>query len=262
MRLTVVGCAGSFPSALSAASSYLVEADDAAGRTWRVVLDLGNGAFGPLQKYCDPNRVDAFAISHLHADHAADLVVLGVYRRYHPSGPRGPVAVHGPGGTIERLRQLAGGDPATDIGGQVSVHNWDPASPVDVGPLRLEPVAMEHPVPAFGIRVTGPSEADPDRRVTLAYTGDTDECAGLDALATGADLLLAEAGFLDGRDDAVRGVHLTGGRAGRAATTGRSGRLVLTHIPAWNDAGIALREAQRAFAGPIDLAQPGSVYLL
>ena len=86
----MVGCAGSFPSAQSAASSYLVEADDDAGRTWRVVLDLGNGAFGPLQRYCEPTGVDAFAISHLHADHAADLVVLGVYRRYHPGGPCGP----------------------------------------------------------------------------------------------------------------------------------------------------------------------------
>ncbi|RYV52341.1 MBL fold metallo-hydrolase [Pengzhenrongella frigida] len=262
MRLTVVGCAGSFPSAVSAASSYLVEADDADGRTWRVVLDLGNGAFGPLQKYCDPNRVDAFAISHLHADHAADLVVLGVYRRYHPGGPCGPVPVHGPAGTTERLAQLAGTDPATDISGQVEVRRWDPASPVQVGPLRLEPVPMAHPVPAFGIRVTGPAEADPARRVTLAYTGDTDACAGLDALATGADLLLSEAGFLEGRDDAVRGVHLTGRRAGQAATAARSGRLVLTHVPAWNDAGVTLREAQQVYAGPIDLARPGSVYLL
>ncbi|MBC7550889.1 MAG: MBL fold metallo-hydrolase, partial [Cellulomonas sp.] len=106
MRLTVVGCAGSFPSAQSAASSYLVEADDDAGRTWRVVLDLGNGAFGPLQRYCEPTGVDAFAISHLHADHAADLVVLGVYRRYHPGGPCGPVPVFGPEGTGERLAQL------------------------------------------------------------------------------------------------------------------------------------------------------------
>ena len=258
----MVGCAGSFPSARSAASSYLVEADDDTGRTWRVVLDLGNGAFGPLQRYCEPTGVDAFAISHLHADHAADLVVLGVYRRYHPGGPCGPVPVYGPEGTLERLAQLAGTDPATDIGGQVDVRQWAPGRSVDVGPLRLEPVAMLHPVPAFGIRVTGPSQDDPSRRVTLAYTGDTDACDGLDALATGADLLLSEAGFLEGRDDAVRGVHLTGRRAGLAATTGRAGRLVLTHMPAWNDPEITLAEARAVYAGPIDLAQPGVVYVL
>lgn len=262
MRLTVVGCAGSFPSAESAASSYLVEADDAVGRTWRVVLDLGNGAFGPLQRYCDPCDVDAFAISHLHADHAADLVVLGVYRRYRPTGPCAAVPVHGPAGTAARLVQLAGADPATDVSGQLDVRLWVPGTGVDVGPLRLEPVAVEHPVPAFGIRVTGPAETDATRLVTLAYTGDTDACAGLDALATGADLLLAEAGFLEGRDDAVRGVHLTGRRAGQAARTGNARRLVLTHLPAWNDPEITLGEAREVYAGPIELARAGAVFRL
>ena len=54
MRLTILGCAGSFPSADSAASGYLVQAEDADGRTWSVLLDLGNGALGALQRYGDP----------------------------------------------------------------------------------------------------------------------------------------------------------------------------------------------------------------
>ena len=44
MKLTVVGCAGSFPSASSTGSCYLVEHDG-----HRIVLDLGNGALGALQ---------------------------------------------------------------------------------------------------------------------------------------------------------------------------------------------------------------------
>ena len=262
MRLTVLGCAGSFPSAESAASSYLVEADDDAGRTWRVVLDLGNGALGPLQRFCDPADVDTFAVSHLHADHAADLVVLGVYLRYRPGGPCDPVPLYGPVGTSARLAQMAGTDPATDVSGQLDVRPWVENEGVDVGPLRLVPVRVEHPVPAFGIRVTGPAERDPARRVTLAYTGDTDAGPGLDALALAADLLLSEAAFLEGRDDAVRGVHLTGRRAGRAAAAGNARRLVLTHLPAWNDPAVTLAEARGVYAGPIELARPGSVFVL
>ena len=257
-----MGCAGSFPSAESAASSYLVEVDDAAGRTWRVVLDLGNGAFGPLQRFCDPGDIDAFGVSHLHADHAADLVVLGVYRRYHPAGPCAVVPVYGPAGTAQRLAQIAGADPATDVSRQLDVRAWVQGQTVAVGPMLLEPVAVRHPVAAFGIRVTGPAEIGPARRVTLAYTGDTDSCPGLDALATGADLLLSEAGFLDGRDDSVRGVHLTGRRAGQAAATGHAGRLVLTHLPSWNDPAVTLGEARQVYAGPIELARPGAVFLL
>lgn len=261
MRVTIVGCAGSFPSAESAASSYLVEVDDA-GRTWRVVLDLGNGAFGPLQRFCDPGDIDAFAVSHLHADHAADLVVLGVYRRYHPAGPCALVPVYGPAGTAQRLVQIAGADPATDVSGQLGVRAWVPGQTVAVGPMLLEPVAVRHPVTAFGIRVTGPAEADPARRVTLAYTGDTDSCPGLDALATDADLLLSEAGFLEGRDDGVRGIHLTGRRAGQAAASGHARRLVLTHLPSWNDPAVTFGEARQVYAGPIELARPGAVFLL
>ncbi|WP_315094883.1 MBL fold metallo-hydrolase [uncultured Cellulomonas sp.] len=262
MRLTVLGCAGSFPSADSAASGYLVQADDAAGRTWTVLLDLGNGALGALQRYGDPTALDAIALSHLHSDHVADLVVLNVLRRYRPGGACPSVAVHGPVGTAERLAQMAGKDPATSTDDQFDVVEWVEGETVTVGPLQLLPVRVEHPIPAFGIRVSGPSEADPARTVTLAYTGDTDSCPGLDTLAAGVDLLLSEAAYLEGRDDASRGVHLTGRRAGQAAARAGVGRLVLTHIPAWNDTAITVAEASAEFDGPIDLARPGGVHVL
>lgn len=262
MRLTVVGCAGSFPHAGSAASSYLLEADDGA-RTWRVVLDLGNGASGPLHGYVDPGRLDALAISHLHADHVSDVVVLNVYLRYHPDGPQGPVALLGPVGTPQRLAEIAGSDPATDTDGQFVFSAWVDREPVRVGPFEIEPVRVNHPVEAYGMRVTGPSEADPARRVTLAYTGDTDDCPALDHLARDADLLLSEAAFLEGGpSDAVRDVHLTGARAGQVAQRTGAKRLVLTHLVQWNDPAVSLAEARRAYPGPIDVAAPGDVYAL
>ena len=77
MRLTVVGCSGSFPGPDSAASCYLVEADG-----FRVLLDLGNGALGPLQRYADIYAVDAVLVSHLHSDHFIDLCSYYVALRY------------------------------------------------------------------------------------------------------------------------------------------------------------------------------------
>ena len=65
MRLTVVGCSGSMAGPQSPASSYLVAADDADGRTWTVLLDLGSGAFGPLQSHVEPVSLDAVAITRL-----------------------------------------------------------------------------------------------------------------------------------------------------------------------------------------------------
>ncbi len=267
MRLVVVGCAGSFPSAASAASSYLVQAEGPDGqggtRTWSVLLDLGNGALGPLQHHLDPGALDALAISHLHADHVADVVVLNVMLRYGPDGPaRVPMPLYGPEGTALRLAQLAGHDPATDTTEQFDVRRWQAGVPVHVGPLTIEPVPVDHPVPAFGLLVRGPSETDPARTVTLAYTGDTDECDGLTTLARDADLLLSEAAYLETTAGAPRGVHLTGRRAGLAAARGRSRRLVLTHLVAWNDSQESRAEAAAVYDGPIDVAQPGQVYAL
>ena len=246
----MLGCAGSFPSPQSAASGYLVTADDTQGRTWRVVLDLGSGALGPLQRWADPTTLDLVALTHLHADHCADLVVLDVARRHAPGGPCPPLSVWGPDGTADRIAALVGRPtPAFDV------HVWQPAVPVVVGPLLLTPVAVDHTVPAFGVRVVGPSEDDPARQVTLSYTGDTDAGPGLDTLAAGADVLLAEAGFADDAD-APRGIHLTGARAGAAAHRGGARRLVLTHLLAWDDPQPALARARAAYDGPVALAAP------
>ena len=72
MRLTVVGCSGSFAGPASAASCYLVQADSG-GRTWSLVLDLGSGALGSLQRHVSPDQLDAVVLSHLHPDHCVDL---------------------------------------------------------------------------------------------------------------------------------------------------------------------------------------------
>jgi ribonuclease BN (tRNA processing enzyme) len=259
MRLTVLGSAGSFPSADSAASGYLVQAEDADGRTWSVLLDLGNGALGALQRYGDATQLDAIALSHLHSDHVADLAVLHVLRRYDPAGALPPVPVFGPVGTDDRLMQLSGSDGPSE---QFSVSVWEAGVDVVVGPLTLTPVPVEHPIPTFGLRVVGPSDADPARTVSLSYSGDTDECPGLDALATDVDLLLVEAAYVEGRDDELRGIHLTGRRAASAAARGGARRLLLTHIPAWNDPAVTVAEAGAVYDGPIELATPGAVHVL
>jgi ribonuclease BN (tRNA processing enzyme) len=250
-----VGCAGSFPSPDSSASCYLVEADDARGRTWRLVLDLGSGSVGPLQRYAPLDALDALFLSHLHPDHFIDVCGLYVARHYAPGGPPPQrLPLYGPGGTEERIRQAYGGDPCGltttfDIQGLVDVE------PVPLGPFIVTPYRVEHPVEAYGLRV----ELHAGRRIeVLAYTGDTDTCESLLPLAKGADVLLAEASFQEGRDDA-RGVHLTGRRAGRLASDAGCRRLVLTHLPVWTDPEVVLAEARSAFPGPTDLARPGAV---
>lgn len=262
MRLTVVGCSGSLAGPGSAASCYLVQADDDAGRTWSLVLDLGSGALGALQRYVEPDAIDAVGLSHLHPDHMADLCGLYVYLKYAPRPlRRRQVPVHGPFGTQSRVGEAYGLEPGESLGDHLPVHVWQPGRAVQVGPMTVVPVAVEHPIPAYGVRVTGPAEDDPARHVTLGYTGDTDACPGVDAVARDCDLLLAEAAFVEGRD-VVRGIHLTGRRAGEAAERGGARRLVLTHVPPWNDPEDAVAEARALYSGPVEAARPGLVVAL
>jgi ribonuclease BN (tRNA processing enzyme) len=135
----------------------------------------------------------------------------------------------------------------------------DDGQPLRIGPFDITPHRVVHPVEAYAFRVVGPGENGSPR--TLTYTGDTDSCGGVELAAADADLLLAEAAFEEGRDT-ERGIHLTGRRAGELATTAGARRLVLTHLPPWNDAATALRDARGAFAGDVELARPGAVHLL
>ena len=98
MRLTVLGCSGTYPGPDSPCSGYLVEHDG-----FRLVLDLGPGALGPLQRAIGLLDVDAVYVSHLHADHCTDLVGMSYARRYHPDGMPAPLPLYGPTGLRDRL---------------------------------------------------------------------------------------------------------------------------------------------------------------
>jgi ribonuclease BN (tRNA processing enzyme) len=258
VRLTVVGCSGSFPAPDSPASCYLVEADDEQGRTWRLVLDLGSGALGPLQRYTPLDGLDAVLLSHLHPDHYLDVCGLYVARQYMPGGPPGSrLPVYGPRGTGDRIRQAYGGD-AAGLETSFDVREFSDGVAVRIGPLAVTPYRVEHPVEAYGMRI---AQQAGRRTEVLGYTGDSDTCDALLALSKGADVLLAEASFQEGRDLA-RGVHLTGLRAGQIAADAGCRRLVLTHVPVWTDATIVLAEARSAFPGAIEAARAGATYLV
>ncbi len=255
-----MGCSGSLPGPDSPASCYLVEADglspEGESRAYRLLLDLGNGALGPLQRHVALPDIDAVCLSHLHADHCLDLCGLYVALKYDPDGgPHARVPVHGPTGTAGRLARAYDLPENPGMSAELDVREWVAGEPVTVGPLSVTPYRVEHPVQAYALRVSGPSEVD-GHPVTLTYSGDTDACDGLVGAAAGADVLLCEAAFQEGRDSA-RGIHLTGLRAGEAARDAGVGRLVLTHLPPWNDPQRTLDEARTVWTGQLDLAVQG-----
>lgn len=265
MKLTVVGMSGSYAGPVSPASSYLVQAQDNEGRVWSVLMDLGSGAFGALQNYVDPFNVDGIFVSHLHPDHCSDFSGYYVYYKYHPQQgteycDRGPIISFAPSGAAYRFACAYGLEQGESMDAQFDLNNLSDGLRATIGPMEIEAFAVNHPVEAYGFRVTGPSESDPSQSVTIGYSGDTDDCAGVRAIARNADLFLSEAAFIEGRDDEIPSMHLTGKRAGSIASQEGAKRLVLTHIPAWNDSGLTLAEASTVYAGPVEVTEAGKVY--
>lgn len=245
MRLTIVGCAGSFPGPSSSASCYLLEHEGTA-----ILLDLGNGSLGSLARHINPYEVSAIALSHLHIDHCADVASLYVGRKWHPDGQLPRIQVAGPEGVAQRMADIY--DLPADVGmtGEYEFIEFD-HSVVEFGPFRITPFPVAHCVPTFGLRVEAGG-------ATLVYSGDTGPCPQLVENSVGADLALYEASYLS-RCPNPPDMHLTGRQAAEHANSAGVGRLILTHLVAWYDWQEVLREASDAFDGHVELAKPGMV---
>jgi ribonuclease BN (tRNA processing enzyme) len=250
MKVTVLGCSGSVPGPDSPASGYLVEAEG-----YKLLVDLGNGAFGALQRYANPDDIDAIIVTHLHADHCIDLTAYIVALRYGGAGyrslgPEGRIPLVGPSGTRDRLE--AAYDPLARKLGLHELFGFSTPSTGELGPFGVSYAPMNHPTPTWAVRLTYNDRS-------FVYSADTGESAELVDLAQGADLFLCEASF--GPDDEyVPDLHLTGRQAGEHAAKAGVERLVVTHVPPWGSREVAANEAAEAFHGVVEMATPGAEF--
>jgi ribonuclease BN (tRNA processing enzyme) len=247
VKLTIIGCSGSVPGPASAASSYLIEHDG-----YRLLLDLGSGAFGALQRHLDPADLDAAVLSHLHPDHFFDVAPMVVHRRFGARRALPRIPLLGPSGTHDRIAMAY--DPAARNGLR-DLFDVAAVTPGEreLGPFRLRFARMNHPVPTHGVRVTAAGRS-------LAYSADTGPTSELVSLARGADVLLCEASFAAGTNPPD--MHLTGREAGEHAARAGVGRLLVTHIPPWIDTASTAEAATEAFGGPTDAVAAGEIYEL
>jgi ribonuclease BN (tRNA processing enzyme) len=280
MKLLTVGVCGSVPGPDSAASCYLlsVTADEVAAcvasgavpadteiRDWHIVMELGNGAMGPLSKFIDADKIDALLISHLHADHFADMAALYVHLKHHPvygsavTGHGTGIQVWGPEGIDERARRVT-----IDLSKDMTVlqaNYWVDGQTIHVGPFTINVQLVYHVVDCFGMRITAPSSQNLGEMTVLSFTGDTDYCESVVELSRDCNLLLAEAAYVAGQNN-MPGLHMSGAQAGQIAREAGAKELVLTHVPPWNDPQVALAEAVTEYSGAVALAVPGGEFLI
>jgi ribonuclease BN (tRNA processing enzyme) len=247
MRLTVIGCSGSLPGPDSPASSYLVSADG-----FHLVLDLGSGALGTLQRHIRIDEIGAVGLSHLHADHCLDLCGLYVAAKYAPSGPLPRrVPVFGPADTAGRMARAYDLPEDPGMSAEMDFIEWKPEQ--QIGPFTVRTTRVAHPVPAYAMRVEYAGRA-------LVYSGDTGPTDALVDLARGADVLLCEAAMREDEPDLPPDLHLTGSQAGELAARAEVGRLIVTHVPPWYDREAQAEAARTTFPGEVLAAQPDQTY--
>lgn len=257
MKLTVLGGSAAAPNPGDACSGYLVT-----GNGSTLLIDCGPGVVARLRDAIDPRALAGIIITHLHADHALDLVALRYTLKYAPFQPhKNPVPLYVPPGGLVFLERFGavfqdGNEVGQDFWGDVfTPHEFDPAATLHVGSMTIRFAPMTHYVPAWAVRITA-------ARTSMVFSADTGPQSGLIDFARGADLLLCEATLLEqppAQAPEEYG-HLTAAEAGHIASAAGVAQLVLTHL--WSELGFErlLDEARAEFGGPVERAQSGATF--
>jgi len=244
MRLTILGGCGAWPDAGQACSGYLVEHNG-----FRLLVDLGYATVPRLLERVSADQVDAVFISHGHPDHCADLNPL-LRARALRDDPPAALPVYSLPGALDAVLALDRPGMLTDA---YVLHEFTAGSRLDIGPFRAQTRLLPHSLPNAGLRLTA------GERV-LAYTGDTGPSADVVDLARGADLLLAEASYVDQVPEDSRRYLSSARQAGRQARDADARHLLLTHLLPGTDTAASQSAARAGYDGEIGIATSGLVF--
>lgn len=227
MKVTVLGKYGPFPAAAGACSGYLVEQGDT-----RVLVECGNGVLSRLQQICPIDRLNAIVISHLHSDHVSDIMVLryalDILNARSLREPK-PFPVYLPENPKDEYERLF-------FKNVFDIHAIQDGMQLQIGDLSFYFQEMTHPVQSFGMKIIGGNK-------TVVYTGDTNYNERVEAFASEADLLIADAGLLEKDKTSSNVPHLTAREVGLIAAKANVKQLMLSHIWPWYDENDVLAEA-------------------
>jgi ribonuclease BN (tRNA processing enzyme) len=239
MKLTVLGSGNADHHGRRAGSGFLLQPPGP------IVLDFGPGVWRNLALAgIDPAGLRLILLTHLHADHYADLIPF-LFHQYWAArgGGRPPLLILGPPGTREMVTGLRRVVPCLDEHDfSIEVRDMDGGEAEFEG-ARLSPFPVTHVESmvclAWRVEHAG-------RR--FVYAGDCCSNALAAKAVEGADLAVVEATY---PDDHPHPAHMTAGEACDLAREAGVKRLVLSHLsPRW-DGRNPVAECAGRFPGPL-----------
>jgi len=229
MQITVLGNSGPYPGPGNVCSGYLLEAD---GK--KILLDCGCGILSELQKKCSLKELDAVILSHLHADHMSDMLVMRYALMFEEREFALPVYM--PNQPESEAWLLSGCKYFDPI--EINHQKY-----YMIGNLKIFFTPVMHPVLAYATRVEKNGKA-------FVYSGDTMYDENLIDFATNANLFICDAAFSE-KEHWKDAPHASAKQAGMMAKKAKVKRLMLTHFSPKANPSALLGEAKEVFSHTI-----------
>lgn len=199
MKLTVLGKYGPYPKAGGSCSGYIIEDGETV-----ILLELGSGTFSRLLEFHRYSDLSAIIVTHLHADHCADLAIARYAMDQGQYGKEKPLLISPAQKDALLFRHI----PAED------------GLKMSIGGITVKLFTVHHTVECYGVKLTN------GEGKSVCYTSDTSYFDGLVPEAFGADILLA-----DTNAKTTTGInHMSPTEAGKLAERAQVKKLLCTHI--------------------------------
>ncbi len=248
-RIIILGSAAAVADAEHDNTHFILEGD-----THSILVDCGSNPLGKIHKLgINDNQMQHMILTHFHPDHVSGVPNMLMHMWL--LGRTAPLCIYGLDHCIDRVEIMLD---------SFSWHDWPNFFPVtfqriaeandtpvmDNDDFVITSTPTRHFIPTMGLRVFNKRTGK-----LLSYTCDSEPIPELVDIGRGADIFIHEA---SGRGPG----HCSARDAGETATAAGAKSLYLIHYQVWNtDPTPLISEAQRAYDGPVFLAQDFDEYL-
>lgn len=246
MKLTILGVGTFFVNQNRSSSAYLLEVDNK-----KILIDCGPGTLMRLSQIgTSPTDLDYIFITHFHADHTSDLFPLFMNLRlldFHPeSKPTKFPQIIGSKGIYKFIPKLS------NIYQLPSVINWKKVEFKEIKPsqqmgnIKIDAFKVKHN--AFGIFAKAYAYRFSCEGKTIAFSGDTVRCTGVEKACKNADIFLCDSSYPKGKANVA---HMDTKDIGEICQKSKVKKVILCHqYPQYDNIDL-VNQVKEFFSGEV-----------